>query len=48
MAATNPMQQWFPSTKAPLVISAPMLGFANGTLAAEVSKAGGLGKYCIA
>ncbi|KAL8392539.1 hypothetical protein RB595_002653 [Gaeumannomyces hyphopodioides] len=43
MAATNPMQQWFPSTKAPLVISAPMLGLANGTLAAEVSKAGGLG-----
>ncbi|KAL8421625.1 hypothetical protein RB596_002412 [Gaeumannomyces avenae] len=43
MAATNPLQKWFPNTEAPLIISAPMLGFANGTLAAEVSKAGGLG-----
>ena len=33
----------FPHAKLPLVISAPMLGVSNGTLAAAVSAAGGLG-----
>ncbi|KAK0666344.1 putative 2-nitropropane dioxygenase [Cercophora samala] len=33
----------FPNTQNPVVFSAPMLGTANGTLAAEVSKAGGFG-----
>jgi len=36
---------WFPSAQHPIIISAPMLGTANGTLAAEVSKAGGIGNY---
>ncbi|KAK4172785.1 putative 2-nitropropane dioxygenase [Triangularia setosa] len=33
----------FPHTQNPVIFSAPMLGTANGTLAAEVSKAGGFG-----
>ncbi|KAK0701468.1 FMN-dependent 2-nitropropane dioxygenase [Apiosordaria backusii] len=33
----------FPNTQNPVVFSAPMLGTANGTLAAEVTKAGGFG-----
>ncbi|KAK4126706.1 inosine monophosphate dehydrogenase [Parathielavia appendiculata] len=33
----------FPHAQHPVIISAPMLGTANSTLAAEVSKAGGLG-----
>ncbi|KXX81998.1 Nitronate monooxygenase [Madurella mycetomatis] len=33
----------FPHAQTPVIISAPMLGTSNGTLAAEVSKAGGLG-----
>ncbi|KAK4665554.1 hypothetical protein QC763_402575 [Podospora pseudopauciseta] len=33
----------FPNTTNPVVFSAPMLGTANGRLAAEVSKAGGFG-----
>lgn len=39
----NKLQQLFPNTKLPVIISAPMLGVTNGTLAANVSKAGGLG-----
>lgn len=34
----------FPHAQTPVIISAPMLGTSNGTLAAEVSKAGGLGE----
>ncbi|KAG6359316.1 hypothetical protein INS49_012837 [Diaporthe citri] len=37
------LQEFFPNTKLPIIISAPMLGVSNGTLAAHVSKAGGLG-----
>ncbi|KAI3400145.1 hypothetical protein diail_4377 [Diaporthe ilicicola] len=37
------LQEFFPNTKLPIIISAPMLGISNGTLAAQVSKAGGLG-----
>ncbi|KAK4110064.1 inosine monophosphate dehydrogenase [Canariomyces notabilis] len=37
------LSELFPHAKTPLIISAPMMGTANGTLAAEVSKAGGLG-----
>lgn len=41
--STNKLQTWFPTTKTPIIISAPMLGAANGTLAAAVSQAGGIG-----
>ncbi len=34
----------FPDAQHPIIISAPMLGTSNGTLAAEVSKAGGIGE----
>jgi nitronate monooxygenase len=37
------LSTWFPHAKHPIIISAPMLGTSNGTLAAEVSKAGGIG-----
>ena len=37
------LQEFFPNTKLPIIISAPMLGVSNGTLAAHVSTAGGLG-----
>ncbi|KAJ4396035.1 hypothetical protein N0V93_000251 [Gnomoniopsis smithogilvyi] len=43
MASGNVLQEWFPNTKLPIIISAPMLGSSNGTLAAQVSKAGGFG-----
>jgi nitronate monooxygenase len=33
----------FPHAQHPVIISAPMLGTANATLAAEVSLAGGIG-----
>ncbi|ROW00846.1 hypothetical protein VMCG_06557 [Cytospora schulzeri] len=39
----NKLQQLFPNAKLPVIISAPMLGVSNGTLAANVSKAGGFG-----
>lgn len=39
----NKLQEWFPNTKLPVIISAPMLGVSNGTLAAQVSRAGGFG-----
>ncbi|KAI1654567.1 inosine monophosphate dehydrogenase [Daldinia decipiens] len=42
MAASR-MKSWFPTTASPLIISAPMGGVANIRLAAEVTKAGGLG-----
>ncbi|KAK1782177.1 2-nitropropane dioxygenase [Copromyces sp. CBS 386.78] len=41
--ALTMLNSWFPTTKNPVIISAPMYGIANGTLAAEVSKAGGIG-----
>lgn len=44
MASANVLQEWFPNTKLPVIISAPMLGSSNGTLAAQVTKAGGFGK----
>lgn len=37
------LQEFFPNTRLPVIISAPMLGISNGTLAAHVSKAGGFG-----
>ncbi|KUI74242.1 Nitronate monooxygenase [Cytospora mali] len=40
---SNKLQQLFPNTKLPVIISAPMLAVSNGTLAAQVSKAGGFG-----
>lgn len=43
--AKNKLQEWFPNTKLPIIISAPMKGISNGTLAAQVSKAGGFGTY---
>ncbi|KAI0097130.1 inosine monophosphate dehydrogenase [Daldinia grandis] len=42
MAASR-MKSWFPTTASPLIISAPMGGVTNIRLAAEVTKAGGLG-----
>ncbi|KAL2129500.1 hypothetical protein VTI74DRAFT_7668 [Chaetomium olivicolor] len=39
----NNLHTWFPHAHHPIIISAPMLGTSNGTLAAEVSKAGGIG-----
>lgn len=39
----NKLQQLFPNTKLPVIISAPMLGVSNGALAAAVSRAGGFG-----
>lgn len=39
----NKLQEWFPNTKLPVIISAPMKGVTNGTLAGQVSKAGGFG-----
>lgn len=41
----NKLATWFPQAQHPIIISAPMLGTSNGTLAAEVSKAGGIGKF---
>ncbi|KAG7286344.1 hypothetical protein NEMBOFW57_008653 [Staphylotrichum longicolle] len=37
------LSTWFPHAQQPIIISAPMLGTSNGTLAAAVSKAGGIG-----
>lgn len=45
MATMTPLfKEWFPTTISPIIVNAPMHGAANGTLAAEVTKAGGLGK----
>ncbi|KAH8653697.1 2-nitropropane dioxygenase [Xylariales sp. PMI_506] len=41
--ATNRMTSWFPTTTHPLIVSAPMAFVATPKLAAEVTKAGGLG-----
>ncbi|KAH7041446.1 2-nitropropane dioxygenase [Microdochium trichocladiopsis] len=41
--ATNILQTWFPTTKSPVVMCPPMFMSVNGILAAEVTKAGGLG-----
>lgn len=43
--ARNKLEEWFANTKLPVIISAPMLGTSNGTLAAQVSKAGGFGEH---
>ncbi|AEO64548.1 uncharacterized protein THITE_49067, partial [Thermothielavioides terrestris NRRL 8126] len=40
---TSKLTTWFPQAQHPIIISAPMLGTSNATLAAEVSKAGGIG-----
>ncbi|KAH6986792.1 FMN-dependent 2-nitropropane dioxygenase [Ilyonectria destructans] len=37
------LNAWFPHTENPVIVSGPMLGTSNGTLAAQVSNAGGLG-----
>ncbi|KAM7221314.1 Nitronate monooxygenase [Rhypophila decipiens] len=37
------LNAWFPNTLNPVIFSAPMAGYSNGLLAAEVSKAGGFG-----
>ncbi|GIZ49636.1 hypothetical protein CKM354_001266500 [Cercospora kikuchii] len=37
-------QKWFPWTQTPLIINAPMGGFAKSSLAIAVTKAGGLGQ----
>ncbi|KAI0134374.1 2-nitropropane dioxygenase [Xylariales sp. AK1849] len=37
------LHRWFPEAVKPLIISSPMFTVSNGRLAAEVSKAGGLG-----
>lgn len=41
--ARSKLNTWFPHAQGPIIMSAPMLGTSNGTLAAEVSKAGGIG-----
>lgn len=43
-APKNYLQEWFPNTRLPVIISAPMIGVSNGNLAAQVSKAGGFGR----
>ena len=40
----NLLNSWFPHTQDPVIVSAPMMWASNGTLAAQVSKAGGLGE----
>jgi len=40
---TSKLNQWFPHAVNPIIMSAPMLGSSNATLAAEVTKAGGIG-----
>ncbi|KAH6971248.1 hypothetical protein BKA56DRAFT_596073 [Ilyonectria sp. MPI-CAGE-AT-0026] len=39
----SPLNAWFPHTENPVIVSAPMLGTSNSTLAVQVSNAGGLG-----
>lgn len=39
------LNAWFPHTENPVIVSGPMLGTSNGTLAAQVSNAGGLGEW---
>ncbi|KAI1373030.1 FMN-dependent 2-nitropropane dioxygenase [Hypoxylon crocopeplum] len=41
--ASSRMKSWFPTTSYPLIVSAPMDFVTNPRLAAEVTKAGGLG-----
>ncbi|PTB69670.1 inosine monophosphate dehydrogenase [Trichoderma citrinoviride] len=41
--SSSKIQQWFPWTEAPVIVNAPMAGAVSPELAAEVSKAGGLG-----
>ncbi|KAI9674834.1 MAG: hypothetical protein M1822_009030 [Bathelium mastoideum] len=43
MAARSLLKSWFPTTTSPLVCNAPMFGTANASMAAAVSRAGGLG-----
>ncbi|OAQ61996.1 2-nitropropane dioxygenase [Pochonia chlamydosporia 170] len=37
------LQEWFPWTQSPIISNGPMMGVVNPKLAAEVTKAGGLG-----
>lgn len=41
------LQTWFPHTISPFIANAPMFGFADYSLAAAVTKAGGLGMWTI-
>ena len=41
------LNSWFPHAQNPIIVSAPMFGISNGTLAAEVSKAGGIGEEAL-
>lgn len=43
--APSKLKEWFPWTTAPVLINGPMIGVACPKLAAEVSKAGGIGEY---
>lgn len=43
--APSKLKEWFPWTTAPVIINAPMIGVACPKLAAEVTKAGGIGKF---
>ncbi|KAL2115507.1 hypothetical protein VTJ04DRAFT_9762 [Mycothermus thermophilus] len=43
MPPQSKLAEWFPHAQFPVIFSAPMLRASNGTLAAEVSKAGGVG-----
>ncbi|KAK0615000.1 hypothetical protein B0T17DRAFT_540804 [Bombardia bombarda] len=43
MVGNSKLNEWFPHAISPVVICAPMFGVSNGALAAEVTRAGGLG-----
>ncbi|KAI0412801.1 2-nitropropane dioxygenase [Xylaria grammica] len=43
MAAQPALQRWFPRAARPWIFNAPMFSIANGKMAAEVTKAGGIG-----
>ncbi|TGJ77607.1 hypothetical protein E0Z10_g10662 [Xylaria hypoxylon] len=43
MAAQHALQRWFPWAAWPWIFNAPMFSIANGKMAAEVTKAGGIG-----
>ncbi|GJN80245.1 hypothetical protein PLIIFM63780_003770 [Purpureocillium lilacinum] len=43
LMAPQIMHSWFPWTQKPLILSAPMYGVSNATLAVDVSKVGGFG-----
>ena len=41
--ADKVLQKWFPSTTAPFICNAPMIGYANAKVALAVHRAGGFG-----